>query len=142
MNLMSRSALDPRWTTHHSYIPADFMLATIKVIRKDPNTPAVYDQATKTWTGGFTEVWTGQARVQPYGIIGDMVVGQDTTGRRLMRVQIADLSTGIQIDDQITITASPVDPELMNFSLEVRGTIGSSNAWVTDIVCEANLKFV
>lgn len=142
MRLMGRSALDPRWTTHHNGVAADFMLAQIKVIRKDPTVQAEYDQSTGQWIGGFSEVWSGKARVQPYGIIGDMIVAQDTTGRRLMRVQIADKETDINLDDQIIIESCPDNEELILFSLEVRGTIGSSNAWLTDLVCEANLKHV
>ena len=87
-----------------------------------------------------TTVWTGKARVQPYGIIGDQIVAQDPTGRRLMRVQIEDIAPGILVDDEIEVTASPENPELTNFRMEVRGTISSSNAWVTDLVCEANVK--
>jgi hypothetical protein len=100
----------------------------------------VYDQNTGTYTAGVEVIWTGQARIQPFGIIGDMVVGQDTTSRRLMRVQVDDLATGINVDDMITITDSNEAPELMLFSLEVRGTISGSNPWVTDLVCEANTK--
>lgn len=142
MGINARSALDPRWNKHHIKAVRSFMVAEIRVIRKDPNAVRTYDQATKTWnSNGFTTVFVGPARVQPYGIIGDQVVAQDTTGRRLMRVQIEEKVTGIQLDDMIEIVSAEYDPELVNFSLEVRGTIGSSNSWVTELVCEANLKF-
>jgi hypothetical protein len=142
MNLHSRGSLDPRWTKHHVPTVADFMLARVKVIRKsgDPSVKPSYDQATGTWTGTFTTIYEGAARIQPYGIIGDQMVAQDATGRRLMRVQVKDLGTGINLDDMLSITECPTDPELTLFTLEVRGSINSSNAWVTDLVCEANLK--
>lgn len=145
MELYSRGALDPRWTRHHTPVAADFMLATVKVIRKNPSTvasPPVYDQQTETWsTGSFSTVLNNvRARVQPYGIIGDMVVGQDTTGRRLMRVQIENVETSIHLDDIVIVTSCPDDPELTKYTLEVRGAISSSNAWLTDLVCEADLK--
>ena len=144
MKLYARGALDPRWTTHHLPVVASFMLATIKVVRKLPSTESarpVYDPVTKTWSGTFdTVIDNVQARIQPYGIIGDMVDGQDTTGRRLMRVQIESKETSIHLDDQIIILSSPENPELEDYVLEVRGAIGSSNQWVTDLVCEANLK--
>lgn len=140
MKLNGRSSLDPRWTTHHTSVVAGFMVATIKVIRKNPGSAPTYDQATGVWTGDFETIFEGAARVQPYGIIGDQIVAQDTTGRRLMRVQIENLQTGINLDDVLYVTSSPADPELMDFVMEVRGTIGSSNAWVTDLVCEADLK--
>jgi len=116
------------------------MLATIKVVRKTPGATVTYDQNTGTYTAGITTVYEGQARIQPFGIIGDMVVGQDTTSRRLMRVSIDTLTSGINVDDMITVTASTEAPELMLFTLEVRGTISGSNPWVTDLVCEADTK--
>jgi hypothetical protein len=141
MNLNSRSSLDPRWTTHHVKVAVGFMLASIRVIRKDPDAVQTYDQNTGLWsTDGFTVVFVGMARIQPYGIIGDQIVGQDATGRRLMRVQIESKDTGINLDDMLIVDSCPDDPELELFSMEVRGSIGSSNAWVTDLVCEADLK--
>lgn len=144
MKLMSRSAIDPRWTRHHTPVAASFMLATIKVIRKLPSTEAPrlqYDPDTGTYSGQFITVLEGiNARIQPYGIIGDMVVGQDTTGRRLMRVQIENVETSIHLDDIIIVTDVGDNPELTAYTMEVRGAISSSNAWLTDLVCEANLK--
>lgn len=145
MELYSRGALDPRWTRHHTPVAVDFMLATIKVIRKNPTTMAdrpVYNQETGEWsTGAFSTVLNNvRARVQPYGIIGDMVVGQDTTGRRLMRVQIENVKTKIHLDDIVIVTSCSDNPELTKYTMEVRGAISSSNAWLTDLVCEADLK--
>lgn len=143
MGINARASLDPRWTAHHVPVVRGFMKARIKVTRRDPDTEPVYDQNTRTWSDdGMTTVYTGYARVQPYGIIGDVIDAQDTTGRRLMRVQIESKSSGIQLDDMINIIDCPDDQELQHFALEVRGTIGSSNSWVTDLVCEANLKWV
>lgn len=140
MNLNGRSSLDPRWTNHHTEVVVGFMLATIRVVRKLPGQNLSYDQATGTYSGGFEVVFEGSARIQPFGIIGDMVVGQDTTSRRLMRVQIEERETGINLDDMISILDCPDSPELALFSLEVRGNITSSNSWLTDLVCEADTK--
>lgn len=140
MKAYARGALDPRWTRHHTPVVAGFMLATIKVIRKTPGAPVTYDQNTGQYTAGVTDVYTGKARIQPFGIIGDMVVGQDTTSRRLMRVQIDSLNTDINVDDILVVTESAEAPELELFTMEVRGTISSSNPWVTDLVCEADTK--
>jgi hypothetical protein len=145
VNLMSRGALDPRWTRHHTPVAASFMLATIDVVRKTPSTEATrptYNQATGKWstTSFETVVSNVKARIQPFGIMGDMVVGQDTTGRRLMRVQIEDIDTGIHLDDIIIVKTCPDNPELTKYTIEVRGAISSSNAWLTDLVCEADMK--
>jgi hypothetical protein len=140
MGINARSSLDPRWVSHHVAVTEGFMVATIKFIRKNPDVNPTYDQATETWTGGFDTIWTGPARVQPYGIIGDQIVAQDATGRRLMRVQIADKTADIKLDDMGIVIDSPYDTQLMDYTLEVRGSIGSSNSWVRDLVCEADLK--
>lgn len=141
--VMGRKALDPRWTRHHTPVAEAFMLATIRVTRKVVSDSPSYNFETGQYENvTITEVWTGQARIQPYGIIGDQIVAQDPTGRRLMRVQVADITPGIIVDDAIMVTDAPDNPELESFELEVRGTIGSSNAWLTDLVCEANVKEV
>lgn len=121
------------------------MLATIKVVRKTPTTAAaapVYNPATRTWSGGtFTTIADNvKARIQPYGIIGDITVGQDTTGRRLIRVQIENTVTGIQPDDHLIVTSCPDNSELTGYLFEVRGALASSNAWHTELVCEADVK--
>ena len=119
------------------------MLAYIKVTRKSPNDGQIeYDPVTGEYsnTGGVTIVDRIAARIQPFGIIGDMVVAQDPTSRRLMRVQIEKIDTNINQDDMIEVLECKDDPELCDFQLEVRGTISSSNAWLTDIVAEADTK--
>lgn len=145
MKLYAKGALDPRWTRHHTPTLADFMLATIKVLRNIPTTAggrAEYDQVTRKYTGVTSEIVADglKARVQPYGIIGNLVVGQDTTGRRLIRVQIEKVETGIHVDDIIVLTDCPDNPELTYYALEVRGVISTSNAWHTELVCELDVK--
>ena len=143
MALNSRPALDARWTRHHTPVAADFMLATITVQRKQPIEGAVqYDPVTGEYNGGvFTDILVNvKARIQPFGIIGDMIVAQDTTSRRLMRIQIENVQTNINQDDMIVVTDCPDNPELCDFQIEVRGTISSSNSWLTDIVAEADTK--
>ena len=119
------------------------MLATSRVVRKLPRDGELkYDKVTGTYNGGQFEtvIDNVKARIQPFGIIGDMVVGQDTTSRRLMRVQIENVETGINLDDMIEVISCPDNPELTTFGMEVRGSISSSNAWLTDLVVEADTK--
>jgi hypothetical protein len=141
MGLNARTALDPRWQKHHASVPEGFMTAEIKIVRK-LNTPKVnYNQTTGKYDTGSVEViFEGKARIQPYGIIGDTLVAQDTTGRRLMRVQVPGLITGITLDDMLSVTRCDSNPDLTTYSMEIRGAIGSTQAWLTDLVVEANLK--
>lgn len=142
MGLNSRASLDPRWSRHHTPVAVGFMRATIKVIRKLPNDGELkYDYGTGQYTADFiTVVDQIAARIQPFGIIGDMVVGQDSTSRRLMRVQIENVQTGINLDDHVVVLDCPDNPELLGYTFEVRGSVTSSNAWLTDLVVEADAK--
>jgi hypothetical protein len=142
VGINNRSSLHPRWSGHNVNVVSGFMLASIKVVRKLPTGTVTYNQVTREYTGAFETIFEGKARVQPYGIIGDQIVAQDTTGRRLMRVQIESKNSGINLDDMLAVVACEGNQELTTFSMEVRGTIGSSNEWVTDLVCEADLKRV
>lgn len=143
MGINSRTSLDPRWSRHHTPSAAGFMLAIIRVIRKEPIDGDIkFNQGNGQYEGGVftTIVDNTKARIQPFGIIGDMIVGQDPTSRRLMRVQIENVQTGINQDDIVEVVECADNPELTGFMLEVRGTISSSNAWLTDIVAEADTK--
>lgn len=138
----NRTAMDPRWSRHHTPAAASFMQAKIKVRRKvATDNPIEYDFETGQYSGQDIQVvWEGAARIQPFGIIGDQIVAQDPTGRRLMRVQIKQMDTGIEVDDEIEVIECGDNPELVHFRMEVRGTVSSSNAWLTDLVTEANVK--
>lgn len=118
------------------------MLATVKIVRKSAGAPVVYDQATRTYTADTFIVYEGKARVQPYGSPQDTVVGQDTTARGMIRVQIEEKNIGAEVDDVVFITASPEAADLTNYTLEVRGSVPSSNAWITDLMCEVDTKRV
>lgn len=140
MALNSRRGLDPRWTSHHTRTASGFMTAQIRIRRLGRDDTPVYDPDTKQYDySDIGEiVFDGAARISPFGIFGDMLVGQDTTSRRLIRVQIETKHSGINVDDQIEIISA--EGELPYFNIEVRGTIGSSMPWLTDLVCEADMK--
>jgi hypothetical protein len=118
------------------------MTAQIKIIRKDPNptTPVSYNQATGTWSGTFTTVFTGLARIQPVRNIRDKLSAQDATARQNIEVQIDSITTGINTGDILEVVTSASFPELAKFTFDVRSVVGNSTAWNTIITCEANLK--
>lgn len=141
MGLNRRSPLDPRWQKHHTSVPEGFMTAEIRIVRKLNTKKVTYNQETGKYDSDSVElIFEGKARIQPYGIIGDTLVAQDTTGRRLMRVQVPGLLTGITLDDMLSVTRCDSNPDLTTYSMEIRGAIGSTQAWLTDLVVEANLK--
>lgn len=149
MQLYARGALDPRWTTHHTPVVVSFMLATIDVVRLTAG--GQYNFETGKFDGGSSIVTSGwAARVQPFGIIGDNLVGQDPTARRLYRVQLEkkrkkengaiEQLPQIRIDDKISVTACAENPDLIRYLIDVRGVSTSSNPWVVDLVCEVDQK--
>jgi hypothetical protein len=141
MNLNGRKSLDPRWVDHNIPVVSGFMNATVLIQRKIATTQLTYDKDTKEYSSPFTEVFTGIARIQPYGINFDLDVGLDPTARRLVLVQIKGKNLGIITDDILTITATDNNTELMKYQFDVRGSIASSLTWATQLVCEADLKY-
>lgn len=143
MGINNRGPFHPAWAKTNGDVAAGFMTATIKVIRRKSDEVSTYNFQSGSWSvaNDFEVIIENiKARVQPYGIIGDMTVAQDPTSRRLIRIQVRELETGINQDDMIYVTDCPGAPELAEFVYEVRGTVGSSNPWLTDIVCETNTK--
>lgn len=141
MHLNSRKSLDPRWTSHSGQVVVGFMNVTVLVRRKLTDTPLVYDPATKQYNNPFEQIHTGPARVQPYGINLDLEVGLDPTARRLVLVQLEGKDLGIITDDILTVTAAENNQELLQYQFDVRGSLGSSLEWTTNLVCEADLKY-
>lgn len=136
--LNRRASLDPRWTKHFYKPTVGFMTAHIEILRLDKTIDPIYNPETRTYEYTSETVFNGMARAQPFGIFGNMNVGQDTTGRRLMRFQVISKDTGVNIDDQINILEA--EGELEFFNYDVRSTVTSSNPWLSDFVAEADLK--
>lgn len=141
MGLNSRKSMDPRWPTQTgSKVAAGFMAATIKVIRKTPGAALTYDQTTRTYTGGYDTIWAGPARVQMTSFSAPELVAQDQSYRQTIRIQVAELATGINVDDVVQVIESPYNPALTKFRITVKGTMGTSNAWLIDLLCDADQK--
>jgi hypothetical protein len=117
------------------------MNTTVLIRRKIAATQLVYDKTTKQYNDPFMEIYTGPARVSPYGINFDLEVGLDPTARRLVLVQVEGKDLGIITDDILTVTAAENNQELLQYQFDVRGSIGSSLEWTTNLVCEADLKY-
>ena len=151
--LNKRSALDPRWTIHNRAILDSFALATIEI--HDINESATsYDISTNAWTVSNTPLWTGKARIQ-----GKPNAKSGTGSTSLQREydpgvpQIVEVHIGLRENqlvgsngimpnlrpgNRMRVTASPVDPQLINFDFVVRSVINSSNPWHRMLLCEIN----
>lgn len=136
-----RSSLHPRWSTHHVRTIDGFKTVSVEVVRRtDPKTNLQYNAATGTYTDAYTVIHTGIARIQPYGINLDIELANDPTARRLTLVQLQGKDLGIRTGDIVRITTSTNNPDLENYVFDVRGSLGSSVQWGTNLVTEANLK--
>ena len=141
MGINSRKSLHPEWTSANVFTIDGFKTVTIRITRRDQSAEIVYDQVTKTYSNPDTIiVYEGSARIQPYGINLDVEVGNDPTARRLVLAQVSGKGLEINNDDVMTILNSNNNPDLEKYNYDVRGSIGSSLEWGTNLVCEANLK--
>jgi len=139
MGINSRPSLDSRWNNHHTEVIKGFMGCTVRVDRRIPGEP-VYDKATKTYTDPWDEIFTGSARVQPYGLNFDIEVGLDPTSRKLVLIQVAGKDLGIRTGDRVTVISTDNNEELEDYSFEVRGSIAGTLNWATQLICEVDQK--
>ena len=142
MPINARKALHPRWVSHHTRTIDGFKNCVVRVTRRNENATPVYNPATKTYTNVNTLVYTGPARIQPYGINEDMEVGNDPTARRLVLIQVSGKNLEINNDDMLEVISVENNTDLQYYRYDVRGSIGSSMEWGTNLVCEVNLKMI
>jgi hypothetical protein len=140
MGINSRKSLHPRWTTHHIRTIDGFKNCMVKIMRPNPDAEMIYDPVTRTYNNTSTVVYEGRARMQPYGINLDLEVANDPTARRLVLFQLEGKGLEINNDDMLQVVSTENNPDIMNYQYDIRGSIGSSLEWGTNLVCEANLK--
>lgn len=140
MGINARKSLDPRWTSHHIRTIDGFKNCTVKIMRPNPDAEVTYDPLTRTYSNTSTVVYEGAARMQPYGINLDLEVANDPTARRLVLFQLQGKDLTINNDDILQVTATENNSDIMLYQYDIRGSIGSSLEWGTNLVCEANLK--
>ena len=111
-------------------------------IRRRGTGDPVYDKVTKNYTVPMTVVYSGAARIQPYGLNFDIEVGLDPTSRKLVLVQL-EKNVDARVGDYIIVeSVENVDQSLRKYGLEVRGAISGSLTWGTQLICEVDQKNV
>lgn len=140
MGINSRASLHPRWVNHHTRTIDGFKTCTVRISRRNPATDISYDPDTQEYTNAYSVVYEGLARIQPYGINLDLEVANDPTARRLSLIQIQGKNLGIETDDMLVVTATDNNTDLEHYKFDIRGSLGSSLEWGTNLICEANLK--
>lgn len=152
MAVNARWSLDPRWMLHHRRVPKGFMLRGIEIHVQ--NAPVSgWDPETNELIGGGTSViWTGKARIQGNKDWRARSVrsGNDPQMVHYVRVQIPfgpnNPVPHIPVDSIIKImppdpdSTWPQDDDLGSYTLRVRNTVNSSNPWLRNLLCGADVS--
>jgi hypothetical protein len=149
MALNSRSALDPRWVSHHRNVSSSFQVCDIEIYNEKLGS-RVYNATNNTWDTKSDNIWTGKARIQPTKISSERNIPGNPTFVRQVTMQIdfgknqVEDSDGEMADirpgNYVLVTESPYDPILKNFVYIVRTVMGSSNPWQRTITCEVDME--
>lgn len=96
-------------------LAAEISMADACVIRRE-NTSDTTDPVTGVGTTSYTTLYTGQCRVQQQAVIArPHDVGEDKVWVVRFDLQLPVATTaGLQVGDQVTITAAVNDPDLVN----------------------------
>jgi hypothetical protein len=149
MALNSRSALDPRWVSHHRNVASSFQVCDIEIYNEQLASRA-YNATNNTWDTESSNIWAGKARIQPTKISSERNIPGNPTFVRQVTMQIdfgknqVEDSDGEMADirpgNYVIVTESPYDPILKNFVYIVRSVMGSSNPWQRTITCEVDME--
>lgn len=100
------------------------LIDTVSIVRPGES---VFDESTGTWTNPETAIYTGGAKIRVQG----MSVGHDVeAGGGDIRLNTLVLTlpadTAVAVDDQVTVTASQLDADLVDRSFRVTDVLRSS----------------
>lgn len=97
----------------------------------------VYDPGTDAYvTPAGASRYSGACRVKPQDAGREVEAGAETVSLWPFLVSIPMSVTGVELDDLVTITASPLDPSLVGLVLRVRQVAQGSHLTARRIACE------
>lgn len=142
MGINARKALDPRWVSHNIRTIDGFKNCEVRIYRPTTATnSSEYDFDSGEYASpDGTVIYEGLARIQPYGINLDLEVALDPTARRLVLIQLQGKNLGIRTDDVAVVVSTTNNQDLLRYQFDIRGSLGSSLEWGTNLVTEVNLK--
>lgn len=146
MPLNTRRAMDPRWPLHQRSVPQGFMVATIEIYRPtgDPVTGITWDVNSGGTAPELEWLYTGQARLQDNKDwrARRRSAGGDPVVQHAIRVQTPlDACPQIFTFDIIKVIDAPYDRSLETYTLYVRNTVNSSDAWTHNILCDIDTTY-
>lgn len=103
------------------------MVDTCSIARANPSATAV-DPETGAITPSYTTVYTGKCRLKlPTAVTRPLVVGEAQEFLQHPILSLPAATTGVAINDIVTITASALMPQLVGRVFHVRGRPGQSH---------------
>lgn len=108
-------------------------------------TPGVkeYDPDTDTWTSTDTTHYTGKARVQPVRSARETNNTGDGTFVQRVRFQIPiSADVDLRPDQQVRVTAAPLNPDLLDQQFVIVEVTDSSNPFERTFECTSNIETV
>lgn len=122
-----RHVFTQQWQTVLSSIPVMFFPATIRVYI--PGAGREYDLATDTWIANpDTDLYTGQARLQPLRSARDAKNPGDDTSVQAVRLQVAlNAIPALETNHRVQVVLCPTNRDLENYIYVVNEIVDSSN---------------
>lgn len=149
MALNTRGSVDPRWLSHNQSVGYALQLATVRIYNTEAG-EQTYDPATNTFSGSTSDLYTGQARIQPISNPTDTAEDYNPTALQSVRVVIPlnkntlDGTDGVVPDirpnDRMVVSSSPYNSTLEKFVYTVIGVMNSSNAWERTLICRVDTE--
>ena len=142
MALNTRGSVDPRWLTHNRGVLRALQLATVEIFNPASG-DQVYDEATNTWSGTTTTLYSGRARIQQLNTVSETSENFNPTFIKTVRVQIdaaTEDSLDIRPNDRMRVTACDSNTALTRFVYIVTDIINSSNPWERTILCKVDTE--
>ncbi|WP_433460696.1 DUF6093 family protein [Micromonospora sp. CA-248212] len=135
MPLPNTRLIHPRFEEHHRPVAERQATAECRVER--PAQQALWDdQAGKNVYPPPELLYEGPCRYQYLSAAGQPVVADTTTPLADVRITLPVGSVVYQANDQVTLTATATNPDLVGRGLSVTAVSGSSISWQRDLTCQ------
>lgn len=124
------------WVEENRAIPESGMNCTVVVSR--PGDPGKWDPATGEYTDATNVVlFTTKARVQPLrSAVPKEVPGNDTVTQTVLVSYPVAQTTLVNLQDIVKVTESPLNSDLLRYTLRVKEPVDSGNILERTIQCE------
>ena len=135
---------NPEWVAELKTSPELTQIATVTIV--DPNSSErAYNTILDTWTTTETVIYTGPARVQPLRATSPREVRGNETGIQTFLFSLpidATAAVAFRTGYLATVTASPLNADLLRYQFVLTETPDSSNPFERTLIFTVNLETV